>query len=104
MAGRPRRGGAAMRRKRHDPKKEMDLAPFGIKAKIPVVDDDEAESCDFVVCAPKGPSPFKDNFTGNCCICGIEIMYRWHAPRRPKKICIECAAKQVGKEKLKEQK
>jgi hypothetical protein len=25
-------------------------------------------------------------------------MYRWHAPREPKRICVECAAKLAEKE------
>jgi hypothetical protein len=57
---------------------------------IPVVSDDEAETCDYLVCAPWGPSPFPDNFKGVCAHCGIEIMYRWHSPRKPKRICIDC--------------
>lgn len=59
---------------------------------VSVVSDEEAEECDFVVCAPDGPSPFTDNFKGYCCACGRPIMYRWHAPRKPKKICLKCAA------------
>jgi hypothetical protein len=61
---------------------------------INVVSDDEAEKCDFVVCMPADtPSPFGDNLTGFCCMCGIKVMYRWHAPRRPKRICLDCAVK-----------
>ena len=60
--------------------------------KIPVVSDDEAEQCDYLVCMPFGPSPFDDNLKGVCCKCGIDVMYRWHAPRKPKRICLECMA------------
>ena len=94
-----------MKRKRPDPnydtqaEREMDLTTSleRMLQSINVVSDEEAEKSDFVVCMPKGPSPFKDNFTGNCCQCGIEVMYRWHAPRRPKKICLDCAVKQIAK-------
>ena len=67
-------------------KKKLQLGPL----KIPVVSDEEAEQCDFLVCAPFGPSPFTDNLKGTCCKCGIPVMYRWHAPRKPKRICIDC--------------
>jgi hypothetical protein len=60
---------------------------------ITVVDDEEAEQVDFVVCMPVGPSPFDDNLTGFCSQCGVKIMYRWHAPTKPKKICLECMNK-----------
>ena len=36
-------------------------------------------------------SPFTDNLVGLCCRCGRRVIFRWHAPRNPKKICIECA-------------
>jgi len=57
------------------------------------ISDAEAETVDYVVCAPDGPSPFTDNFKGTCCKCGCAVMYRWHAPRKPPKICLECVAK-----------
>jgi hypothetical protein len=60
---------------------------------VSVVSDEEAEEVDFVVCALEGPTEFTDNFKGICCACSRPIMYRWHAPRKPKKVCIECAAK-----------
>ena len=63
---------------------------------IPVVSDKQAEQCEFVVCARWGPSPFDDNLKGTCCKCGIAVMYRWHAPRKPKRICIECMAEGKG--------
>ena len=62
--------------------------------KIRVISDEEAEKSDYLVCAPLGtPSPFDDNMKGTCCKCGIMVMYRWHAPRKPKRICVECAFK-----------
>jgi hypothetical protein len=68
-------------------------------APITVVSDAEAETSDYLVCLPDGPSPFIDNFKGVCCHCGRAIMYRWHAPRKPKRICIDCMAKLTAKEK-----
>jgi len=60
---------------------------------VTIVSDDEAEKVDFVVCMPLGPSPFDDNLVGECCKCGIKVMYRWHAPRKPKKLCLDCMCK-----------
>lgn len=60
---------------------------------ITVISDQKAEASDYLVCMPWGsPSPFKDNLKGICSDCGITVMYRWHAPRKPKRLCITCAA------------
>jgi hypothetical protein len=67
---------------------------------ISIVSDEKAETMDYLVCMPEGPSPFDDNLTGFCCKCGVKVMYRWHAPRKPQKICLDCAAKQVKDEDL----
>jgi len=65
---------------------------------VTIVSDDEAEKSDFVVCMPWGtPSPFTDNLSGFCSKCGCKVMYRWHAPRKPKKLCIECFYKLENK-------
>lgn len=63
---------------------------------IEIASDAEAEDADYVVCAPVGPSPFNDNLTGNCSKCGCEVMFRWYAPQKPPRICIECALKLYG--------
>jgi len=61
--------------------------------KIPIISDEEAETCDYVVCMPADtPSPFDDNLTGFCCKCGCKVHYRWHAPRKPKRLCMNCFA------------
>jgi len=60
---------------------------------VTIIADEEAETVDYVVCAPDGASPFTDNFKGTCCKCGCAVMYRWHAPRKPAKICLECVTK-----------
>lgn len=73
-------------------KKTVDI--FGVP--VTEVSDEEAEQADFVVCALEGPSPFTDNFRGYCWACGTPIMYRWHAPRKPRKICIGCAVANDG--------
>jgi hypothetical protein len=61
---------------------------------VTVVSDKKAEESDYLVCAPYGPSSFTDNLKGVCCRCGIDVMYRWHAPRKPKRICMECFVKE----------
>lgn len=57
---------------------------------IKVCSDAEAEQMQYLVCMPAGPSEFEDNLTGFCCKCGTKVMYRWHAPRKPPRICINC--------------
>jgi ribosomal protein L37E len=66
-----------------------------ILKQVKVVSNAEAEEVDFVVCPRKGPSPFTV-MTGVCSRCGVEVMFRWHAPRNPPKICVECATKAPG--------
>jgi rRNA maturation endonuclease Nob1 len=65
---------------------------------VTVVSDAEAETVDYLICMPDGPSEFTDNFKGVCSRCGCAIMYRWHAPRKPKRICIECGGKLATEE------
>lgn len=56
------------------------------------VSAEEAETVDFVVCAPsEWPTPFVDNVETVCAHCGRAIMHRPHAPKRPPKICVVCA-------------
>jgi hypothetical protein len=65
---------------------------------VTVVSDAEAETSDYLVCLPDGPSAFDDNFKGVCCKCKCPIMYRWHAPRKPKRICVDCMDTLTAKE------
>jgi len=61
---------------------------------VTVVSDSEAEKVDFLVCMPADtPSPFDDNLFGFCVKCGVRVMFRWHAPRKPQRICLQCATK-----------
>jgi hypothetical protein len=70
-------------------KVDIDGVPFT------VVSDAEVEKMDYLACVPDGPSQFTDNLKGFCCKCGCAVMYRWHAPRKPPKICISCLAKEL---------
>lgn len=67
---------------------------------IEVVSDEDAEKVDYVICMPADtPTPFDDNLTGFCCMCGIKVIYRWHIPRKPALVCIECALKGLAEKK-----
>ena len=59
---------------------------------VQVVDADQAEQCDWVVCGyATAPSPWTDNVHTTCALCATAIIHRPHAPSRPQKICIACA-------------
>lgn len=61
---------------------------------VHVVEDEEAEKCDYLICVPaECDTPFTDNLTAFCCECGRKVQHRWHAPRKPKRICMECVVK-----------
>lgn len=63
---------------------------------IPVVEPEEAEDSDFVVCVlASEPTPFIDNLTGVCVDCGQAVQFRPHAPKRPPKICLQCMLDRV---------
>jgi hypothetical protein len=63
---------------------------------ITIVSDEEAEKSDYLVCIRADmPSPFKDNLTGFCCKCGAKVQFRWHAPRKPKRICFLCVTEEA---------
>lgn len=65
---------------------------------IPVVSDAKAEQCDYLICTPWGtPTPWDDNLKGICSHCGCDVQYRWHAPRKPKRLCMNCFIKLENK-------
>ncbi len=64
----------------------------GIETEI--VSSEEAENSDQVVCVLESQEPehFKaDNIHTVCAGCGAPIVHRPHAPKRPPKVCMECA-------------
>ena len=76
-------------------KRARDLPPMKI-----VDDPEELEKCDFVVCMPNGEGEyFDDDVRDFCADCGRGIHYRPHNPKRPPKICLECAAKRAEADK-----
>lgn len=59
---------------------------------VTIVSDEEAEKVDYVVCMPADTlSPFRDNVRANCWACGKPIIHRPHVPKKPPKICVDCA-------------
>jgi hypothetical protein len=57
-----------------------------------VVSADAAEQLTYVLCMPaEGPMFFSDDVLTTCCFCGRAIRHRPHAPKRPKKLCLDCA-------------
>ena len=67
---------------------------------IKVVSDEEAEQADMVVCCTNdSPSYFLDDVYTICADCGAGIHHRPHVPKRPKKVCIDCALKHAEREK-----
>lgn len=59
---------------------------------IEAISPAEAETVDYVVCAPADfPTPFTGNVKTVCAACGAAIMHRPYAPKRPPKVCVACA-------------
>ena len=70
----------------------------GIEATV--VSEQEAEQADMVVCCRAGMfSPFADNVETTCASCSRPIFHRPSAPKRPMKVCIECAGEIAGSTK-----
>ena len=63
---------------------------------IDIVSAEEAEECLFLVCCRKGtPSPFTDNIEGTCCACAHPVFYRPSSPKKPPRICMQCALERM---------
>jgi hypothetical protein len=67
--------------------------------KINIVSQEEAEEADVVVCMPIGSTRyFTDDVETVCSECGRGIFHRPHAPKKPRKICVDCALKLAEQE------
>ena len=71
-------------------------APLGMVEigglKLNIVSEADTERADMVVCMLEGfDSPFDDNLVGPCAQCGRRVIFRPSAPKRPPKVCLECA-------------
>lgn len=63
------------------------LLKLAREAKVVTNKEAEAEA-DFLVCGPD--SYFQDDVRGVCSTCGDGVVFRSHAPSKPKRICIKC--------------
>jgi hypothetical protein len=73
---------------------ESDLRSALKRYNIKVVDDETAEKADYVLCMPDGQAEyFTDDVHTLCFFCLRPIHHRPHVPKRPKKICIDCAGR-----------
>lgn len=65
-----------------------------------LVNKEEAEQCDFLVCVRStAPAYFDDDEIGSCFACSHPVRFRPRAPKAPKRLCTECFAEMEGKEK-----
>lgn len=63
---------------------------------VTIVSDEEAETADCVVCMLADyPTPFSDNVFTVCADCSSAIQHRPYAPKKPRKLCIDCAMARV---------
>ncbi len=70
---------------------EMEAEGVELPFEAPLISDAEAEQAEFVICGtPDISTPFADNVQTVCVDCGRAVIHRPHAPKRPKKICLEC--------------
>jgi hypothetical protein len=68
---------------------------------IRVVGDEEANEADICVCVlADAATPFTDNVFDVCRDCGRAIQYRPHVPKKPPKICVECAVNRMKEDNL----
>jgi formylmethanofuran dehydrogenase subunit E len=66
-----------------------DAVVHGVPVKI--VTDEEAEKAEvIVVVRATVPLMMADNLTGTCSVCGEEVQFRPHAPKTPKRVCLDC--------------
>jgi hypothetical protein len=69
-------------------------------SKMKFVDEETAnKEAGAVMCAMADtPTPFDDNITGACDDCGAAIIWRPHAPKAAKKICLRCGMIAIAKD------
>lgn len=64
---------------------------------IKVTSQEDAEKADFYICMPAiTPALFADDIYDDCTKCGTRVRLRPHAPKAPKRLCMECALIQFG--------
>lgn len=72
-----------MKRKKH--RESLQLG----KIRVHVGTEEEAEQATISVCG--NVSFFADDVHGVCSGCGTAIVHRPHIPKRPPKVCMDCA-------------
>lgn len=65
---------------------EDKLMEFVSKSKVGT--QDRAEKTQYLVCGPR--SFYDDDIHGKCTLCLVPIVWRPHAPKKPKRICLDC--------------
>lgn len=62
------------------------------------VEDGDGERADFVLCRlATSPLIMPDNLVANCSKCFRLVQFRPHSPKKPPRICDECAAPEMEK-------
>jgi hypothetical protein len=62
------------------------------RAKIEFVSIEQAEEADVMVCMPwTSPLILPDNHRAKCGVCGHIVQHRPDVPKRPMKVCLDCA-------------
>ena len=55
------------------------------------VSSEHAETADMCVCMPwTDPPILADNLRATCADCGTALQHRPNAPKKPRKICVDC--------------
>lgn len=63
---------------------------------VEIVTDAEAETADMMICIRwTMPPMYPDNQRGTCSRCGHAVQFRPYAPKRPARVCVNCAAQPV---------
>lgn len=86
-----------MSEKKEDKKEPRSLGTMNVRGhKFNIISQEDAEEVDCVVCLriselPDGKPYFKDDVRVPCAGCGAPILHRPTAPRKPPKVCGQCA-------------
>lgn len=60
--------------------------------KVEFVTPEQAEEMDVLVCVPWTTPPLlPDNQRGTCAMCQGRVQLRPYAPKRPMRVCVDCA-------------
>ena len=59
---------------------------------VQFISADEAEEMDALICMPWTTPPIlPDNQRGTCAMCKGRVQHRPDAPRKPMRVCVDCA-------------